>query len=260
MLIINADDFGRNCLATDRILACYKRGSVTSASAMVFMADSLRAAELAREYSMDAGLHVNFTQRIPERVRSPLFTDYHDRLARYLAINKYSFLVYNPVLRNQFDYVFHAQYEEYERTYGTLPSHIDGHHHMHLCANMIIGGFLPRGQIVRRNYSFAPGEKNFANRMYRLFIDRLMGRRYIMTDYLFSLSNCLINSKLPSALILAKSSDIELQTHPEVEDEFQWLSGKVCAQLFSGLPKGNYLQLKRSFGPAHNMRGRQEQV
>ena len=46
MLIINADDFGHSRLATERILSCRKSGAITSTSAMVFMEDSLGAADL----------------------------------------------------------------------------------------------------------------------------------------------------------------------------------------------------------------------
>ena len=50
MLIVNADDLGRNITATDNILCCHARRRVSSASAMMFMADSERAARpLPRE-------------------------------------------------------------------------------------------------------------------------------------------------------------------------------------------------------------------
>ena len=63
MLIINADDWGRSLAETDAALECYKAGRITSASAMVFMGDSERAAELAKENKLDVGLHLNFTDR-----------------------------------------------------------------------------------------------------------------------------------------------------------------------------------------------------
>jgi predicted glycoside hydrolase/deacetylase ChbG (UPF0249 family) len=44
MLIINADDFGMDEISTNRILECYDRRLITSTTAMVFMADSIRAA------------------------------------------------------------------------------------------------------------------------------------------------------------------------------------------------------------------------
>ena len=33
------------------------------------------------------------------------------------------------------------------RLYGKLPSHVDGHQHRHLCANMLIDPIIPEGQI-----------------------------------------------------------------------------------------------------------------
>jgi predicted glycoside hydrolase/deacetylase ChbG (UPF0249 family) len=62
MLIINADDWGRSPVETDAVLRCYQEGRITSVSAMVFMEDSERAAELARENELDVGLHVAFAE------------------------------------------------------------------------------------------------------------------------------------------------------------------------------------------------------
>src|SRR5204863_4002166 len=60
-LIVNADDWGRDTHTTACILDCITRGTVTAVSAMVFMEDSERAAAEARQHSVDAGLHLNFT-------------------------------------------------------------------------------------------------------------------------------------------------------------------------------------------------------
>ena len=60
MLIINADDWGRSLVETDAVLRCYQEGRITSVSAMVFMEDSERAAELAKDNELDVVLHVNF--------------------------------------------------------------------------------------------------------------------------------------------------------------------------------------------------------
>jgi len=213
---------------------------------MVFMEDSERAIELAKAFNLDLGLHLNLTQRMIKPPNKPLFSDYHEQLIRYLTAHKYNFLIYNPALRNQFEYVFRIQYEEFERVYGAPPSHIDGHHHMHLCTNMLIGAVIPEGQKVRRNYSFSRGEKNFVNRMYRAIIDKSLRRRYITTDFLFSLLERLKIGRLAGALNLARSSNVELQTHPEREEEFRWLVGQASVQAFFGLQKGNFSQLKRS--------------
>ena len=59
MLIINADDWGYDAHTTTRALTCVERGSISSVSAMVFMEDSERAAAVARDRGIDAGLHLN---------------------------------------------------------------------------------------------------------------------------------------------------------------------------------------------------------
>ena len=258
MLIINADDFGRNRLATDRSLSCYEQGIVTSTSAMVFMEDSLRAADLARECSIDVGLHLNFTQELTQQIHSSLFCDYHDRIVRFLTKNNYNFLIYNPALRKEFEYVFQTQLEEFERLYGTSPSHVDGHHHMHLCANMLIETIIPEGQKVRRNFSFARGEKILLNRMYRSVIDKWLARRYLTTDYFFSLSERIKTGRLARALELAKASSVELETHPEFVEEFEWLMGNACVQAVSKLQRGTYAQLGVSVCPGSNSPSRNE--
>lgn len=243
MLIINADDFGRSQLATDRILACFKQGSVTSVSAMVFMEDSPRAAELAMTNRIDSGLHLNFTQELTHGIGNELFCEYHTRIVRFLIGNKYNFLVYNPSLRKQFQYVFKIQIDEFERLYGMSPSHIDGHHHMHLCANMLFESIIPEGQKIRRNFTFMRGEKGMLNRLYRASIDKWLAGRYLITDYLFSLSDCIKKGQLQTALNLTKISNVELQTHPEREHEYKWLIGPECAQVILNQPMGTYTQL-----------------
>ncbi|HET6489004.1 MAG TPA: ChbG/HpnK family deacetylase, partial [Syntrophales bacterium] len=69
MLIVNADDWGRNRVATDRSLELHRNGRITAVSAMVFMEDSERAAELARMNGLDVGLHLNFTTPFNGSVR-----------------------------------------------------------------------------------------------------------------------------------------------------------------------------------------------
>ena len=55
MLIITADDYGKTRHATDSILECFSNKRITSASAMVFMEDSGRAASLALKTRLEVG-------------------------------------------------------------------------------------------------------------------------------------------------------------------------------------------------------------
>ena len=84
MLIINADDFGRSVAETDSAIECYREGRITSVSAMVFMEDSERAAQLAKESELDVGLHLNFDEPFTGRNHPPKLGEYHGRTTRYL--------------------------------------------------------------------------------------------------------------------------------------------------------------------------------
>ena len=80
-----------------------------------------------------------------------------------------------------------AQVDEFAKRFGGPPCRYDGHHHMHLCANVLFGKLIPGGSIVRRNFSFRPSEKGSINRLYRQLIDRGLAKKYRITDYFFSL-------------------------------------------------------------------------
>lgn len=246
MLIINADDYGRNCSATNNILFCFKNGRITSASAMMFMADSERSAEMALEQQLDVGLHLNFTEEFSGGVKLRKLIEYQATIAAFLRKNKYSFLVYNPMLKKCFDYVFKAQYEEYARLFKEVPSHVDGHQHMHLCTNMIFGRIIPQGTAVRRHFSFFPGEKGFLNRLYRYIVDSWLERRYIVTDFFFGISRTGKAQLLRRATNLALDSSVELMVHPERHEDFEYLSSEQYLQMISIVGTGTYLNLRET--------------
>lgn len=247
MLIINADDFGQGENATNKILDCFQMGRITSTSAMVFMADSERAARLAREVAIDVGLHLNLDSQfgnptIPRKLR-----EYQIQIATYLTGGKYRFLFYNPGLVKQFSYVYNAQYEEFVRLYDRSPGHISGHHHMHLCANMLVAGLLPAGAKVRRNFTFSAGQRGIFNRLYRGLVDRLLMRRHLCTDFFFSIStpsNEIIQEKqLRGILNLAELYDVELMVHPERKTEYDYLMGDAFLRQVSEVRRGGYKSL-----------------
>ena len=240
MLIINADDYGRSHEETDVALSCFRQGRITSASAMVFMADSIRAAELARGTDLDLGLHLNLSQPFTGEVRDPVLRKYHDRVVRFITSSKYSLCLYNPGLRRQFRYVFQAQFDEFVRLYGRRPSHIDGHHHTHLCTNMLLDGIIPEREKVRRSFSFRPGEKDVLNRAYRRVVDWSLARRYRLTDFFFSLQQSLQNDRLGRVFELSKTKVVELMTHPLNAAEYAYLTSEPCQTALRELEMGTY--------------------
>jgi predicted glycoside hydrolase/deacetylase ChbG (UPF0249 family) len=248
MLIVNADDWGRNRDATDRSLECHQNGRITTVSAMVFMEDSERAAELARANGLDVGLHLNFTTPFNGTVRDGILTECHRRIARFLRPQKLIRLVYHPALREDFEYAYRRQVEEYERLYGGLPSRIDGHHHMHLCANMLIDRVIPVGIRVRRNHSFFVGERSVFNRTYRKIIDAWLVRKYKCTDYFFRLSPIAMERSMKRIADIACASVVELAVHPETAGEYDFLMSREYPDCVAGIAKGGFKDVEGNAG------------
>jgi predicted glycoside hydrolase/deacetylase ChbG (UPF0249 family) len=225
LLIINADDWGRDEDTTDRISDCLIRQTVSSVSAMVFMKDSERAASIARERGIDAGLHLNFTTEFSAPNISRRLVENQQRIAAYLLRRRFNQIIFHPGLRRSFEYVVAAQREEFARLYGREAQRLDGHHHMHLCANVLLGGLLTPGTVVRRNFSFQRGEKSLANRLYRQAVDRRLARRHRIVDFLFSLPPFEPQSRLDRICSLAGQFVVEVETHPVHAAEFRFLTG-----------------------------------
>jgi len=224
-LVINADDWGRNREATDRTLECFLSKAISSVSAMVHMEDSERGAELALGNELDAGLHLNLSTpfsaaSVPAKLRR-----HHERVVAYLTTNRFAQVVFHPGLHRSFQYVVAAQLGEFRRLYQKDPSRIDGHHHMHLCANVLLASLLPEGTIARRNFSFRPGQKSLFNRLYRRGMDSLLARRHRLTDFFFSLPPFDPRSRLEQIFSLACRFVVEVETHPVNLEEYRFLSG-----------------------------------
>jgi len=224
-LIINADDWGRDTQTTVRMLECLLHRSVSSVSAMVFMSDSERASELARLHGVDAGLHLNCSlpfssQECPSNLR-----EQQRKLVVYLTRHALARVMFHPGLTSTFEYVVKSQLAEFSRLYGKLPNRIDGHHHMHLCANILFCGLLPEGALVRRNFTFLPGEKNFVNRIYRQAMDKRLARRHRTVDFLFPLAPLEPAARLERICKLAQDHVVEVETHPINASEYAFLMG-----------------------------------
>jgi predicted glycoside hydrolase/deacetylase ChbG (UPF0249 family) len=244
MLIINADDWGGTCTATDNSLECYLRGRITSASAMVFMHDSERAAELARSAGLSTGLHLNFTDELARS--APLELQKRlEHIASFLRASNYRSLVYNPLLSAAFEYVYEAQHAEYVRLYGSEPNHIDGHHHMHLCMNVLASRIIPAGYRVRASFTFFKDEKSLPNRLYRQALNAVLRRRYVCPERFHSIEPIARHDRLARIVEQAKTKSVELMVHPSREAEFRLLMSDEFASLLLRVRTATYSDLER---------------
>lgn len=240
MLIINADDWGGWQEATNAALPAIRKGRITSVTAMVFTDDAERAATISRDLDIGVGLHLNLDS-LPNALHAN--DAQQRRVVRFLRASKYAQLVYHPLLRRAFRDVFKRQWDEFVRLYHRPPTHVDGHHHLHLCLNMLLDGIIPRGTKVRRSFTFEASEKGVLNRLFRRAIDARLRRRHRITDGFFSLERCLQRVDLPRVARLANERPVELMTHPENAAEQQFLLGEEFCSVFSGIKLGSYSAL-----------------
>jgi predicted glycoside hydrolase/deacetylase ChbG (UPF0249 family) len=152
-------------------------------------------------------------------------------------------MVFHPALHGSFKYVVAAQLEEFRRAFGAEPKHIDGHHHMHLCANVLFGDLLPAGTAARRNFSFQAGEKSRTNRLFRKLIDKKLVRKHRVADHFFSLEPLEPAERLERIVCFAKQSVVELETHPANPEEYRFLTDGRIFDLIGDVPIASGYQL-----------------
>jgi hypothetical protein len=203
---------------------------------MVFMEDSERASAIARERGIDAGLHLNLTTPFSMPGTPRRLIEHQQRLSRYLRRRRLAQVMFHPGLTGSFEYAVAAQLDEFRRLYGAAPDRIDGHHHMHLCANIVLRNLLPAGTLVRRNFSFQPGEKSLYNRLYRRVLDNRLARRHRLVDFLFSLAPLEPPDRLQRIFSAARRFAIEVETHPVKPEEYRFLAGGEIFRWTAGLP------------------------
>ncbi|HUV96895.1 MAG TPA: ChbG/HpnK family deacetylase [Acidobacteriaceae bacterium] len=251
-IIVNADDWGREVLTTDRIAECARVGVVSSVSAMVFRPDSERGAALAAEHSIDAGLHLNLSSPLDAAYCPAKLRARQAKIRHFLRSNRLAPIVYHPGLVDTFRYVVSAQFEEFIRLYGHPPLRVDGHHHMHLCTNMLFSDFVPEGIVVRRCLSHLDGEMSWPMRVYRAWQHRTLARRHPMTDFFFNIMP-LEPDRLKLIVASARRGTVEIMTHLRSDVEYQFLSGGGLTQYLGSVKVSRKYTLanKEALGAAH---------
>lgn len=244
MLIITADDYGETVQATDRILDCFRNGRLTSASAMVFMEDSVRAATLARETNLEIGLHLNLSEAFTGSTVDDNVRRQHARIVRYLNGHRLAHAVYNPFLSDAFRLLVESQWAEFERLYVRPPDFVNGHHHMHLSANVLSQQLLPARSRMRGPFTFKAGEKSRVNRWYRGRLARRLRESYVTPDCLYSIEPLTDFERLRHITQESMLRNIELEVHPEDAAQHQLLLSPDFHQLLEGIDLKGFSHLR----------------
>lgn len=247
LLIVNADDFGLDTANTDTILDCFRSGAISSTTALVWMRDSDRAAELAQSERIPTGLHLNLIEPysspdVPERVAAT-----QRRVVERLRAGGVGPQLYHPGWSEDFGRCIDDQLSRFGELYGRAPTHLDGHRHMHLAMNALLSRALGPVKRCRRPVNRTPRESAPHKRLARSALSVLVRLRFTTTDACFSvraLHPVLGGAGLDDELGRAHRSSTELYAHPGYGDELallrsdEWLARLGAHRLgsFADLP------------------------
>ncbi|MCZ4496850.1 MAG: hypothetical protein JWM25_1433 [Thermoleophilia bacterium] len=247
LLIVNADDWGLDAPTTDAIETCFRAGRITSATAMVFMADSQPAAARANELGLPVGLHLNLSQPytaagVPEGVEARharLTTRFGDRGRRWRRWAP------SPGASSVIAQIVVDQLREFEALYGSPPTHVDGHKHVQVSPSVARAPALA-GIMLRRAFTDPPGTPA-PLRVARAVRHRIALGRTPGTDRLlplWTLREDLRAGRLPAGLALPLTDVVEVMAHPGLERELPLLMTDAWAQVLASAPLGTYADLR----------------
>lgn len=246
LLIVNADDLGLGRAETDAIVDCFERGAISSATALVWMPDSVRAAELARAAGIPVGLHLNLIEPFNASDVPASVAETQARVVARLRSRRAATQLYHPAWAHDFERCIADQLAAFERLYGRAPTHVDGHQHMHLALNALFARALRpvvkyRGAVTRR-----PTESARPKRAVRALVDRLVRMRFSTTDWCMSIRSlhpALGGAGIDQALGRAEHDSFELMVHPGYDDERAVLSSPDWGVLLAPYRLGSFEDL-----------------
>lgn len=250
LLVVNADDWGGSEATTEAILGTFEAGRITSTSGMVYMPDSNRAAEVARDAGLPVGLHLNLTEpfgdpRTPTAVRDRQLRaverlagsggDDHPGTARWRK------WVYDPTIRTLVDLAIADQLERFEALYGHPPTHFDGHNYVDACPNVFLSRSIPAGSLIRNSLDCYPLVRSAMGRLKGLR-QRLRTRRLRSTGYLLHIAQLSLEGEgsPDSRLRLARSASVEVMGHPDDEAELAALMSPAWERVLSEYELGSF--------------------
>lgn len=226
LLIVNADDLGLAGHDTDAIVECFRSGAISSTTALVWMRDSDRAAEIARRERLPTGLHLNLIEPytapdVPARV-----ADTQRRVVERLTEGGYGAQLYHRAWSEDFGQCIRDQLSRFIELYGVPPTHLDGHRHMHLAMNALFSRALEPVHRCRRPVNRPAVESASYKRFARSALSALVRLRFTTTDACFSVRSLhpqLGGSGLQETLARAHRDSVELFVHPGYRDELPLL-------------------------------------
>jgi chitin disaccharide deacetylase len=253
LLIVNADDWGGNRSGTDAIETCFDKGTISSSTAMVHMADSRRAAEIALDRGRPIGLHLNLTQPFDGPGIPVAACQRQRRLCRHFArlAPRRWILSPDPRVHALVADAIRDQLEQFRDLYEREPTHIDSHHHVHVCPDVFLSRALARGSRVRQTLSPPPSAPRDPRMLARQVKHRMLARRFVTTSHLWvarELSPADGAVSIATAVACAQARPVELMVHPSFEGELRVLRSEAWLRALADAPLGAYSRLAGGLG------------
>ena len=246
LLIVNADDWGLDAHSTDAALRCFRARAITSATGMVWMADSERASEIARAEHVPIGLHLNLIEPFDAADVPDSVARTQREVAERLAARGPLALVYDPRSRAAFACTIADQLGQFRTLYGRDPTHVDGHRHMHLALNALLARPLAEVRRCRPAFTYLRQESPLHKRAARRLLNALIRTRFRTPDRLFnirSLHPALGGVAMDEKLGMADRAAVEVMVHPAVDDEAAVLADEAWAARIARHRLGTYADL-----------------
>jgi chitin disaccharide deacetylase len=247
LLIVNADDWGYDGETTTAISDCHQAGGLTSTTAMLYMRDSVAAARTAAGLPrLGIGLHLNLVEEYSDPGTPAAIRERQRQLIEHSRLLRLRRWVYDPLLAERINAVIADQFRAFLDLYGRPPTHLDGHHHCHLAANVLLSPAVPRGTKVRNALSDAHRPNPVTDALRRIR-RRMILRRFTTTDYFFSIVTSWPRLSGPppdDRLGLAREATVEVMVHPAFPSEYEPLQSEAWLDALARLPLGSYGDLR----------------
>jgi chitin disaccharide deacetylase len=245
MLIVNADDWGLRPEVSDAIAECWQAGAITCASAMVHMADSSRAFELAREGEMPLGLHLNLTTPFTAVAVGSDRRQRQGGAVAYFGASDRRRFGFDPLARGWLELCIADQLEAFAESHGRPAAHADGHQHLQVCPTVLSTRALGRLESLRSAHGFVAGPGSPAKGLYRRAVNLIVRARFRTALFvsLRDLHPALGGVGLEGLERIARGTDVEVMVHPAWEDEREVLLSPAWRRLLADLPTGSHVDL-----------------
>lgn len=243
LLIVNADDWGASTEATDATLAAFEAGAITSATAMMHMGDTGRAAQIGRERELALGLHLNLTQAFEDPGTPAGVAEVQARVVNAFATRRNRRFRIDPGTLWTIWRTLNDQLEAFRDLYGHEPTHLDGHNHAHL--NPMALSVIPMGMKVRTAHTSTVPTRP-ATEALRALRHGFIARWFGTTAAFYSIRRihpALGGHGLDEVLERARAEPVEIMTHPAWEDELEILLSDEWRALVAAQPTGSYADL-----------------